>query len=237
VTDRKRIAPGPAAQWIMRHLRRYRELRGLSHGELSERLAGLGRPIPPQGLRRIERGDRRVDVDDLIALARALGVAPVMLVFPLGQAATVELLPGQEQPTWDAVRWFTGHGSYPEATAGTSRLYTGPYRSPGAVGLFTIHEGLVTDWQLRITKIRLMRRIDDAEAPSTRSQIQTAEVSLRFIEQQVRECREAIRGLGFAPATLPSLPPGLAWLDTLTPDEWAAYLSSNGTTTKEGDPA
>lgn len=49
---------------------------------LSERLETLGRPIPPLGLRRIEAGTRRVDVDDLVAIAIALGVSPASLLMP-----------------------------------------------------------------------------------------------------------------------------------------------------------
>jgi hypothetical protein len=49
--------------------------------ELSAKLADL-RPIPPLGIRRIEAGDRRVDVDDLVAIALALGVSPSTLLVP-----------------------------------------------------------------------------------------------------------------------------------------------------------
>jgi transcriptional regulator with XRE-family HTH domain len=41
-------------------------------------------PIPDLGLRRIESGDRRVDADDLMALAVALDVSPVTLLMPAG---------------------------------------------------------------------------------------------------------------------------------------------------------
>lgn len=34
----------------------------------------LGRPILPSGLSKIEQGDRRVDVDDLVALATRTGI-------------------------------------------------------------------------------------------------------------------------------------------------------------------
>ena len=63
-------------------MRKFREARNLGYAELSRRLAELGREIPSLGLRRIEAGERRVDVDDLVALALALDVAPVALLFP-----------------------------------------------------------------------------------------------------------------------------------------------------------
>lgn len=48
--------------------------------ELSARLSKLGRPILPSGITKIEQGSRRVDVDDLVALAIALKVTPTRLL-------------------------------------------------------------------------------------------------------------------------------------------------------------
>lgn len=50
--------------------------------ELSRKLRDIGRDIPPLGLRRIEEGSRRVDVDDLVAIAVALDVSPATLLVP-----------------------------------------------------------------------------------------------------------------------------------------------------------
>lgn len=49
--------------------------------ELSARLKSLGRPILPSGITKIEQGQRRVDCDDLVALAVALKVTPNRLLF------------------------------------------------------------------------------------------------------------------------------------------------------------
>jgi transcriptional regulator with XRE-family HTH domain len=58
-----------------------REARGfMPYAELSRRLEVYGRGIPPLGLRRIEAGHRRVDVDDLVALADVLDVTPYTLL-------------------------------------------------------------------------------------------------------------------------------------------------------------
>ena len=46
-----------------------RERTNLGYAQLSRKLKEAGRAIPELGLRRIEDGDRRVDVDDLAALA------------------------------------------------------------------------------------------------------------------------------------------------------------------------
>jgi len=55
----------------------------MQYVKLAARLEELGRPIPTLGLRKIESYERRVDADDLVALAVALGVSPVSLLVPL----------------------------------------------------------------------------------------------------------------------------------------------------------
>lgn len=54
----------------------------MSTYDLARRLDELGWPILQTGLARIEAGRRRVDVDDLMALAVALDVSPNRLLLP-----------------------------------------------------------------------------------------------------------------------------------------------------------
>src|SRR3954454_23683106 len=55
----------------------------MSLTQLSEAMTDIaGRPILASGLGKIESGERRVDVDDLVALAVALDVSPVRLLLP-----------------------------------------------------------------------------------------------------------------------------------------------------------
>ena len=55
---------------------------GLGFAQLSRELGSAGRDIPPLGLGRIEAGERRVDVDELTALAAAFGICPATLLMP-----------------------------------------------------------------------------------------------------------------------------------------------------------
>jgi hypothetical protein len=82
VTDKKPIQPGPIGVAVAQNVETLRELRNLSYAKLSRLLTGLGRPIAPLGLTRIRDLQRRVDVDDLVALALALDVSPVTLLLP-----------------------------------------------------------------------------------------------------------------------------------------------------------
>lgn len=54
--------------------------RGLSQRELAARVTALGRPMSNTMLSRIERAQRRCDIDDLIAIAEALLVSPLVLL-------------------------------------------------------------------------------------------------------------------------------------------------------------
>lgn len=74
---------------VAENLKRFRAGRGggagISYAELSRWLADRGHDIPPLGLRRIEAGQRKVSVDDLIALADVLSVSPLALLLPDGE--------------------------------------------------------------------------------------------------------------------------------------------------------
>ena len=71
---------GPTGKIVAANIARLREAYGISYNKLSNDLEDLENPIPTVGLRRIEARARRVTVDDLLALARALGVSPIRLL-------------------------------------------------------------------------------------------------------------------------------------------------------------
>lgn len=73
---------GPTSRHVAANLKRLRKARGLSTTRLADALKAAGQPIPPTGITRIEKGERRVDVDDLTALAVVLGVSPSALLLP-----------------------------------------------------------------------------------------------------------------------------------------------------------
>ncbi|MFJ8844338.1 helix-turn-helix domain-containing protein [Streptomyces cyaneofuscatus] len=71
---------GAAAEHTARTVAAEREARGWEQRELAERLTRAGRPMTQPIVSRIESGARRVDVDDLVALADAFGVSPAVLL-------------------------------------------------------------------------------------------------------------------------------------------------------------
>lgn len=97
---------GPVGVNVTHSVRKFREARRLSFAELSRQLAELGRDVPPLGLRRIESGERRVDVDDLVALALALGVSPLALLLPTEASSLVA--DGDRLPVGKIWEWAKG---------------------------------------------------------------------------------------------------------------------------------
>jgi transcriptional regulator with XRE-family HTH domain len=73
---------GPTRERVAENVKQLREAHGLSLNELSVLLRALGRPLRENGVSKIELGNRRVDVDDLVALALALDVTPNRLLLP-----------------------------------------------------------------------------------------------------------------------------------------------------------
>ncbi|MEV7600047.1 helix-turn-helix transcriptional regulator [Kitasatospora sp. NPDC089797] len=76
------VISGPTAGRVAENVERIRKARQLHQKDLSARLREVGRPMLPTVVSKIERGERRVDVDDLVALALALNVSPTTLLLP-----------------------------------------------------------------------------------------------------------------------------------------------------------
>jgi transcriptional regulator with XRE-family HTH domain len=79
---------GSAGQQVASNVRLLREARRMSTVKLSELLEESGRPIPATGITRLEGGTRRVDVDELMALASVFGVRPEALWAPPAECDT-----------------------------------------------------------------------------------------------------------------------------------------------------
>lgn len=116
MTDEQRRR-GPAAtqveatgQHVQENVARLRKARGKTTYELAQMLKEAGRPIPQSGVSRIESGGRRVDVDDLTALAVVLGVSPAALLLPLNDraGARISVTGAGEVDAADAWDWAEG---------------------------------------------------------------------------------------------------------------------------------
>jgi transcriptional regulator with XRE-family HTH domain len=124
---------------VARRLRALRSDKRVSVRQLSALLGDLGHPLLASGVTKIEKGQRRVSVDDLVALALALEVKPIeLLIDP--DAAEVALTPTTKVSVPWARAWFgeqvVEHRVVPEVarTIGgwTSSMNRFPRRLPPA---------------------------------------------------------------------------------------------------------
>lgn len=108
----KEIDLGPTGQRVAANVVALRERRRITKAELGRRLKALGRPMSLDVLTKLEKGTRRVDSDDLVALALVLDVSPLRLLLP--DSAEED----QYEPLTDAFdvsrksAWKWGRGEY-----------------------------------------------------------------------------------------------------------------------------
>ena len=95
---------------------------------LAERTQELGYPITRVSITKIETNNRRgkLDIAELLVLAAALNVPPVLLVFPNYPEGEVELLPAHLARSDEAVRWMSGVSVLPAKTRDEDVIDIGP---------------------------------------------------------------------------------------------------------------
>ena len=104
----RRVETGPTGETVRTNIANVRRERQLTLRELSDLLAQGGRPMAHNTLSEIERGARRIDVDDLMAIAIALDVAPNVLFRPdsIDVAAPAEVTGSLSVPSVRDVYYF-----------------------------------------------------------------------------------------------------------------------------------
>lgn len=108
------MAAEPLGLVFARRLREIRTARGMTQQALADRLAELGRPnLSRAVLAKIEgnvRGRARtVSLEDVAAIAAALGMSPLNMVSPASLHEPVEILPGLERPGGVVRQWMRGY--------------------------------------------------------------------------------------------------------------------------------
>jgi transcriptional regulator with XRE-family HTH domain len=115
--------------------------RKLTAQALADRCAGLGLPLGRPTIAKLEKGLREtITVGELHVLAKALNVSPADLVFPVGEAAEVEILPGEHMATWDAVLWSSGFAEQPGRPDEDYQ---------GVIHLYQVHHVIMQEWRGR----------------------------------------------------------------------------------------
>lgn len=194
---------------VVQAMREARQAAGLTMSGLAQGCADRGyTDITEQTIKNLETGRRAgMTIADFVVLADVLGVPPVTLLFPLGTSVTVEVLPGREVSTWDAVAWFTGE---------TPLKQPEPQGTPrGLLDLFRAHGDLVVAATASTALAKERRR----EAGTTLDRSRRAVLLERAAgyeehafedAQDLRAFRERMREQGLVP---PALPNDLAYVD------------------------
>jgi transcriptional regulator with XRE-family HTH domain len=110
----RKIQRDPTSERVCRNITELRKERKMSLAGLADRLRDVGRPILRSGLHKIENGDRRVDVDDLVAIALALDTSPNRLLLgPVAEDEKIELARGVPATGRQAWSWARGDKPFP----------------------------------------------------------------------------------------------------------------------------
>ncbi|MEV7441994.1 helix-turn-helix domain-containing protein [Streptomyces sp. NPDC091204] len=135
---------GPTSRAVADNLRRLREARGLSLRALSADLKRRGHSLSADALNKIENGRtpeagteppkhvRRIDVDDLTALAAALDVNPNALLLPHRGTGSIDLTGTGEVAAKTVWEWAEGRHPLrvPEGDDGTANADFQRYARP-----------------------------------------------------------------------------------------------------------
>lgn len=98
---------GPIGQRVAQNVQDLRERQRLTQGQVVERLAEQGVSMLKTTLSKVENAQRSVTTDELVALAFALRVSPLVLLLS-GQGAEYQLSPNDTtKPEW-AYEWMVG---------------------------------------------------------------------------------------------------------------------------------
>lgn len=99
------------AETVGAEVRRLRDEQRLSAVALSEITRELGHPITRGTIAKIEGNHRsaKLDVAELLVLAAALNVPPLLLLFPPYPDGHVQPLPDVTTTAYDATEWASGH--------------------------------------------------------------------------------------------------------------------------------
>ena len=93
---------------MRRLIRQVREDRGMNQTELAREVSELGIPMRQTTISKIEDGNRKVGVDELLAIAAALEVPPTILMIPLDREEDFAVTPTVKKYPWYVYEWFVG---------------------------------------------------------------------------------------------------------------------------------
>lgn len=167
----------------------------MSAQQLADACTDLGVPIQRSVLANLESGRRtNLSVPELLALAQVLQVPPLLLLVPLGRADKVEMTPGADVPTTDALLWLTGQRPLPGQTWGDDS------DDSGLIALYQLHSRTVDRW---LTAVRNARAIREGRVRGTDEEAAQHEQAAEQLREDLENLRNSMTSQGLRPPLLP----------------------------------
>jgi len=186
---------------VASQVRVYRERRNMSAQQLADACTEAGLPIKRSVIANWENGRRTtVSVAELLVLGSVLGIPPILLLFPIGQHESVEVVPGKKMSPWAAAKWFSGVEPAGIETGLPVKVDLQAWRP---ITLYMQHDDLVRKLRGEAQRTRL---ITDADRR------RDVERNIRNLEEALGDVRNEIRKFGIV---LPDLPEELTYIDAL----------------------
>lgn len=186
---------------VAAQVRRYRQQRGMTVQELSDRCADLGVPIPRPVLSNLETGRREsVTLAELIVLALALGVPPLLLVVPVVDKEQMELIPRGEVRSVDALAWFAGDGRLVPTYNGLDRAHGDDEDGTNELVRLYLHHDVMVD----------LLSMGAGHGPYSDEELRNAAEEPDGGPGELKWVRRYLREAG---VRIPALPPELAAVD------------------------
>jgi hypothetical protein len=115
------------AEAVAKNVERLRKARNKTIYSLSGELNEIGRPITPSAIAKIEKQQRQVTVDDLVALAVVFNTSPISLLLPAEWGdMPVELTSERQIMARTAWRWIRGLSPASDYGVSPSEIVVGP---------------------------------------------------------------------------------------------------------------
>lgn len=170
----------------------------LTAASLAQRTAALGHPLSPATISRIEANERsgRIDLAELLVLAAALEIPPMLLLFPGFPDGSEPVLPGVTASSDAAARWLSGTEAVPGTVdAGTDR---GLYATSSVNAGIALVESVNQARDLHLDEFRLRMDLDaeqDAHrAAEVRARLASGAERLQAARGEIEQARAGLWG-------------------------------------------
>ena len=129
----------------------------LTTASLSERTKKLSYPISSSVITKIETNERggRIEVAELLVLAAALELPPMVLLFPSFPGGSEQILPGLTGTSEAGVRWVSGTDGLPGPVNSDSDSERGLYATSSLDAAINLVESVNEARELRLDEFRL----------------------------------------------------------------------------------